>query len=42
MVRSLSIMFAGLGIILLAITFSITVALRFFQRLGRSGTAGTP
>jgi tungstate transport system permease protein len=32
----------ALGIILLAITFSITVALRFFQRLGRSGTAGTP
>jgi tungstate transport system permease protein len=32
----------ALGIILLAITFSITVALRFCQRLGRSGTAGTP
>jgi tungstate transport system permease protein len=32
----------ALGIILLAISFSITVALRFCQRLGRSGTAGTP
>jgi tungstate transport system permease protein len=31
----------ALGIILLAISFSITVALRFFQRLGRSGTAVT-
>lgn len=32
----------ALGIILLAISFSITVALRFFQRLGQSGTAVTP
>ena len=32
----------ALGIVLLAISFSITVALRFFQKLGRSGTAGTP
>ena len=32
----------ALGIILLAISFSITVALRFCQRLGQSGTAGTP
>ena len=31
----------ALGIILLAISFAITVALRFCQRLGRSGTAGT-
>ena len=32
----------ALGIILLAISFSITVALRFFQRLGQSGTAVAP
>jgi len=32
----------ALGIILLAISFAITVALRFFQRLGHSGTAVTP
>ena len=32
----------ALGIILLAISFSITVALRFFQRLGQPGTAVTP
>ena len=32
----------ALGIILLAISFAITVALRFFQRLGRSGTMITP
>lgn len=31
----------ALGIILLAISLAITVALRFCQRLGRSGTAGT-
>ena len=31
----------ALGIILLAISFAITVALRFFQRLGRTGTAGS-
>ena len=30
----------ALGIILLTISFAITVALRFFQRLGRTGTAG--
>jgi len=29
----------ALGIILLTISFSITVALRFFQRLGRTGTS---
>ena len=32
----------ALGIILLAISFAITVALRFCQRLGQSGTTGTP
>lgn len=32
----------ALGIILLAISFAITVALRFFQRLGRSGTMVNP
>ncbi len=32
----------ALGIILLAISFAITVALRFCQRLGRSGTLVTP
>jgi tungstate transport system permease protein len=31
----------ALGIILLAISFAITVALRFFQRLGRTGTAAS-
>jgi tungstate transport system permease protein len=31
----------ALGIILLTISFAITVALRFFQRLGRTGTAGS-
>ena len=30
----------ALGIILLTISFSITVALRFFQRLGQAGTSG--
>lgn len=32
----------ALGIILLAISFTITVALRFFQRLGRSGIMVQP
>ncbi len=32
----------ALGIILLAISFAITVALRFFQRLGQPGAAATP
>jgi tungstate transport system permease protein len=31
----------ALGIILLTISFAITVALRFFQRLGRTGTTGS-
>jgi len=31
----------ALGLILLTISLAITMALRFFQRLGRTGTTGS-